>query len=53
MTTLILTHAACLGHDPGPGHPEAPARLEAVLGNVPGTPATSGVTLGERPGGPA
>ncbi|HEX7111508.1 MAG TPA: histone deacetylase family protein [Mizugakiibacter sp.] len=27
----LYTHAACLGHHPGPGHPEAPARLEAVL----------------------
>ncbi|MFT5540092.1 MAG: acetoin utilization deacetylase AcuC-like enzyme, partial [Alphaproteobacteria bacterium] len=31
MTTLILTHPACLGHDPGSGHPESPARLKAVL----------------------
>jgi len=31
MGTLIYTHKACLGHIPGPGHPEAPARLEAVL----------------------
>lgn len=31
MTTLVYTHAACLGHVPGPGHPEAPARLTAVL----------------------
>ena len=30
MTTLLLTHADCLGHDPGPMHPERPARLEAV-----------------------
>ena len=28
---LIYTHPACLAHDPGPGHPEAPARLRAVL----------------------
>jgi len=27
----VYTHAACLQHDPGPGHPESPARLEAVL----------------------
>lgn len=27
----IFTHAACLAHDPGPGHAESPARLEAVL----------------------
>jgi acetoin utilization deacetylase AcuC-like enzyme len=31
MTTLLYTHEACLGHDPGPHHPESPARLEAVL----------------------
>jgi acetoin utilization deacetylase AcuC-like enzyme len=27
----LYTHPACLGHDPGPGHPESPARLQAVL----------------------
>ena len=31
MTTLLYTHEACLGHDPGPMHPESPARLKAVL----------------------
>jgi acetoin utilization deacetylase AcuC-like enzyme len=30
-TTRIYTHAACLEHRPGPGHPESPARLQAVL----------------------
>lgn len=28
---LVITHPACLGHDPGPEHPERPARLQAVL----------------------
>jgi acetoin utilization deacetylase AcuC-like enzyme len=28
---IILTHPACLAHDPGPEHPERSARLEAVL----------------------
>lgn len=28
---LLYTHPACQTHDPGPGHPECPARLEAVL----------------------
>ncbi len=28
---LLLTDPAMLAHDPGPGHPERPARLEAVL----------------------
>ena len=28
---LVITHPACLGHDPGPDHPETPARLRVVL----------------------
>ena len=31
MTTLLLTHPACLDHDPGSWHPERPERLAAVL----------------------
>ena len=27
----VYTHASCLRHDPGAGHPECPPRLEAVL----------------------
>lgn len=27
----VYTHPACLAHDPGPDHPETPARLAAVL----------------------
>lgn len=27
----LFTHTVCLQHDPGPGHPESPARLRAVL----------------------
>ena len=30
MTTYLFTHESCIGHDPGPIHPESPARLEAV-----------------------
>jgi acetoin utilization deacetylase AcuC-like enzyme len=29
--TLLLTHPACLGHQPGPHHPERPERLSAIL----------------------
>jgi acetoin utilization deacetylase AcuC-like enzyme len=29
--TALFTHAACLEHAPGPGHPESPSRLRAVL----------------------
>jgi acetoin utilization deacetylase AcuC-like enzyme len=31
MSTLLVTHPACLAHDTGSHHPERPARLEAVL----------------------
>jgi len=31
VTTALITHAACLEHDPGPYHPECPDRLRAVL----------------------
>ena len=31
MTTLLFSHPACIEHDPGPHHPESPARLRAVL----------------------
>jgi len=31
QAVALYTHAACLDHDPGPGHPETPARLAAVL----------------------
>ena len=31
MSVALYTHSSCLEHDPGPGHPESPARLRAVL----------------------
>ena len=30
MTTLLISHSDCLGHDTAPGHPESPDRLRAV-----------------------
>jgi acetoin utilization deacetylase AcuC-like enzyme len=30
MTTLLYTHPSSLEHDPGPGHPESPARIRAL-----------------------
>ncbi|HJQ56835.1 MAG TPA: histone deacetylase family protein, partial [Vineibacter sp.] len=36
MATLLFTHPACLAHDTGPGHPERPARLQAVIGALEG-----------------
>ena len=31
MAVAMITHEACLGHDPGAGHPERVERLRAVL----------------------
>ncbi len=31
MTVALFTHPSCLRHNPGPGHPESPSRLAAVL----------------------
>ena len=28
---IVHTHPSCLAHDPGPGHPESPARLRVLL----------------------
>jgi acetoin utilization deacetylase AcuC-like enzyme len=30
MTTAYFSHPDCRGHDMGPGHPECPARLDAI-----------------------
>lgn len=34
MLPSVFTHRRCLDHDPGPGHPESPARLQAILNRV-------------------
>lgn len=34
MTVLVATHDLCALHDPGPGHPESPGRLQAALAGV-------------------
>jgi acetoin utilization deacetylase AcuC-like enzyme len=39
---MILTHVACAAHDMGPGHPESPARLAAVLAAL-DAPAFAGI----------
>jgi acetoin utilization deacetylase AcuC-like enzyme len=36
MITILFTHEACQDHDPGPHHPECPARLAAVLAALEG-----------------
>lgn len=34
MSTLLVTHLACIEHDPGTYHPERPERLKAVLAGL-------------------
>jgi acetoin utilization deacetylase AcuC-like enzyme len=34
VSVALFTHPDCLRHDPGPGHPESPARLRALLDRV-------------------
>ena len=48
MTTLLYTHPACLDHDPGPHHPESPARLAAVLAAL-AAPEFAGLDRREAP----
>jgi acetoin utilization deacetylase AcuC-like enzyme len=31
MPVTVFTHSSCLKHDPGPDHPETPARLRVIL----------------------
>ena len=35
MPVPVFTHPNCLKHDPGPDHPETPARLRAILERLP------------------
>ena len=48
MSTLLITHPACLEHDAGFGHPECPDRLRAVLGALEGE-AFAGLGREEAP----
>jgi acetoin utilization deacetylase AcuC-like enzyme len=36
MSVAVFTHPDCLKHDPGPDHPETPARLRAILDRLQG-----------------
>jgi acetoin utilization deacetylase AcuC-like enzyme len=40
MKTLILHHDDCIKHEPGRRHPEAPARITAVMNGVKNIPGT-------------
>lgn len=48
MTVLFYTHPSGVAHDPGPGHPEAPVRLRAILDAV-GAAAIPGLERREAP----
>jgi acetoin utilization deacetylase AcuC-like enzyme len=39
MAVAVYSHPDCALHDPGPGHPEAPRRIEAVLAALAAVPA--------------
>lgn len=39
MSCLVYSHPDCLAHSAGPGHPECPARLAAVLEGIRSLPA--------------
>jgi acetoin utilization deacetylase AcuC-like enzyme len=47
--TLLFADERMLGHDPGPGHPEAPARLEALLADFSRSPVPGVVRRQPRP----
>ena len=48
MAVLVFTHPDCVRHDPGPGHPETPARLQAALARLVSVP---GAIIREAPTG--
>jgi acetoin utilization deacetylase AcuC-like enzyme len=39
MPVAVYTHPDCLKHDPGPGHPETPERLRAILTRLRASPS--------------
>ncbi|HEU5320664.1 MAG TPA: histone deacetylase, partial [Methylomirabilota bacterium] len=51
MPAGVFTHPDCHLHDPGPGHPEAPARLNAILDRLRAHPGATVTEAG--PTGPA
>ena len=46
VNTIVITDKRFLGHDPGAGHPESPARLDALLSDLARGPI-AGVTIEE------
>jgi len=48
MSTLVISHPACLGHEPGEHHPESPHRLRAVMAAL-GGPEFASLERAEAP----
>ena len=44
MAVAVFSHPSCALHDPGPGHPEAPGRIAAVLEALRALPGVALVT---------
>ena len=49
MPLRVFTHPDCLRHDPGPDHPETPARLRVLLSTLVRDPAIEVVEAGPGP----
>ena len=51
MTIAVYTHADCLRHDPGPGHPESPDRLRVILDEMRASRLAADLAFAEAPVG--
>ncbi|HUL56328.1 MAG TPA: histone deacetylase family protein, partial [Usitatibacter sp.] len=49
MATALLTHPDCALHEMGPGHPESPQRLKAVLAALEASGLAAALTVREAP----
>ena len=49
MATAFITHPDCIRHEMGPGHPESPERLRAILAALEDSGLASSLALLEAP----
>jgi len=49
MTTALFTHPDCVLHEMGPGHPESPLRLKAILGALEASGLAARLAILEAP----
>ncbi len=49
MATALFTHPDCVLHEMGPGHPESPARLKAILAALEASGLAARLTIREAP----